>query len=888
MPDEATGSADGDGSEDEGMLARTKLAAPPPGSQSKRGPPPGMGLQLQSLDLAAPGAQQSRRDGQGETGPQLQSLELAGMDRADTGEMEGEMQWLGDFFDETGGQDMAMQLAELSQLVGGDANAPQFLQEMVMLQMQAEGWRAQWSVAMQENEELRSRLYDTHNTLAAAGGEGASEEHWRELAMSIAKSADEEKAQILEALGKMREELDGAERQVIERAGNTKTMKEQAEAEKLAADEAAKECDLAIVQRNQVSALLNAADSTHAETERDMQSVEKEYEKIDYKLRKATDEEAAFTAKLRTDALGYEQRLTDAYEAHTGAVEGKSLELAGKDEELQQGQQAMHQWRSQWEEELTEKNSIDAELLTLRSEFEKSSATYDREIEGLKDCLEKARTNNEEQAALLEGEAAAVKAGEETLGQQKAEHDSLGSAQDTEQRAVRRAEQHLSDTVASAEEWRLKWEGAVKAARSTEAELQVAQQALQAGGASASDAELQKLRAELGSEQRKTAARADRAAYGTTLKARQAELQGAMETLRGVLQAETEAGHSQQLQLQNALSEARASASKAQQELSQQQSGKANLLDEVSALKSEARDLTDAHSREVERLQERLAQLERVHDSLDVQMAEEESQFEERMAARRGELGGKFAQLEEEIGAIGGQHEETRTQLAEVRAKLSVEQKEREAAEELMKELREDAEAKAADVEEREGRLQAQLADIQAERHRIESEAAAEKARISEALEAMQSELAECTRKQKEAAERASEFEKQCVARSNTVAWLVLMLTLPFATHHCGCTLHSLWLYYTYEGGSPSPSCERTCTTSCRSWWATCASTAACGPRCPARPTRATCASACTAPTQWCCATSTRSGATRSGSSSPRSTGRARCRRMCSQTPSRS
>ena len=50
--------------------------------------------------------------------------------------------------------------------------------------------------------------------------------------------------------------------------------------------------------------------------------------------------------------------------------------------------QAMHQWRSQWGEELTEKNSIDAELLTLRSEFEKSSATYDREIEGLKDSLE--------------------------------------------------------------------------------------------------------------------------------------------------------------------------------------------------------------------------------------------------------------------------------------------------------------------------------------------------------------------------------------------------------------------------------------------------------------------------------------------------------------------
>ena len=45
--------------------------------------------------------------------------------------------------------------------------------------------------------------YDTHNSLAAVGGEGASEEHWRELAMSIAKSADEEKAQVLEALSKI-------------------------------------------------------------------------------------------------------------------------------------------------------------------------------------------------------------------------------------------------------------------------------------------------------------------------------------------------------------------------------------------------------------------------------------------------------------------------------------------------------------------------------------------------------------------------------------------------------------------------------------------------------------------------------------------------------------
>ena len=43
---------------------------------------------------------------------------------------------------------------------------------------------------------------------------------------------------------------------MVERSGNIKTMQEQAEAEKLSADGAAKQCDHAIVQRNQVSNVL--------------------------------------------------------------------------------------------------------------------------------------------------------------------------------------------------------------------------------------------------------------------------------------------------------------------------------------------------------------------------------------------------------------------------------------------------------------------------------------------------------------------------------------------------------------------------------------------------------------------------------------------------------
>ena len=80
---------------------------------------------------------------------------------------------------------------------------------------------------------------------------------------------------------------------------------------------------------------------------------------------------------------------------------------------------------------------------------------------------------------------------------------------------------------------------------------------------------------------------------------------------------------------------ARANAAKQTQELSLQQSGKSNLLDEVNALKSEAKDLTDAHSREVERLQERLGALEKAHDALDVALQEEEGGFEERMKGKK-------------------------------------------------------------------------------------------------------------------------------------------------------------------------------------------------------------------------------------------------------------
>jgi len=106
-----------------------------------------------------------------------------------------------------------------------------------MLQMQAEAWRMQWSVAMQENEELRGQLYDTRNSLEAAGGGGASGEHWRELCISIAKSAEDEKGTILEQIRVMKDELGKTGGTVVERTGDLDELKKRAEADKAAADE---------------------------------------------------------------------------------------------------------------------------------------------------------------------------------------------------------------------------------------------------------------------------------------------------------------------------------------------------------------------------------------------------------------------------------------------------------------------------------------------------------------------------------------------------------------------------------------------------------------------------------------------------------------------------
>ena len=133
-----------------------------------------------------------------------------------------------------------------------------------------------------------------------------------------------------------------------------------------------------IKSRNELNAALYNADATAAETEADSEQQAWTVEEQKEKTRALGAEALALEERMKEEDVIYESTLNEVYNAHREQVDALNIDLTANDEDLMQGHAAMNQWRTQWEEELTEKNSIDAELLTLRSEFEKSSATYDR------------------------------------------------------------------------------------------------------------------------------------------------------------------------------------------------------------------------------------------------------------------------------------------------------------------------------------------------------------------------------------------------------------------------------------------------------------------------------------------------------------------------------
>ena len=146
--------------------------------------------------------------------------------------------------------------------------------------------------------------------------------------------------------------------------------------------------------------------------------------------------------------------------------------------------------------------------------------------------------------------------------------------------------------------------------------------AVVSGESASSEAELARLRAEVEAARAAGAVHARARDQLAEVRAQQEALVVQLEGLRTRSSDEMQLERESQGRVRALLSEARSSAAKWAQELTMQCSAKENLLDEVNSLKGEANDLTEAHEKEVERLQVRLQELESVHDSLDVRLAQ--------------------------------------------------------------------------------------------------------------------------------------------------------------------------------------------------------------------------------------------------------------------------
>lgn len=310
------------------------------------------------------------------------------------------------------------------------------------------------------------------------------------------------------------------------------------------------------------------------------------------------------------------------------------------------------------------------------------------------------------------------------------------------------------------------WEASVKASRSLEVEVASLEAAIQ-GESKDSEAQLASLREELASLRSRAEALADAPRMLAEAEARKRALSAEVDRLKA---REAEGGReavSEQAELQDALSEARSSLAKWEQEARVQRGGKEGLSSEVGSLRAEARELTEAHAREVERLSERLASLERSHDSLDASIAQEEASFAKDTAQKREALEARVTAGEGAMAELSKQLEEVRAQLGEERAQLAVVQREREAAEEGMREASSLATHKADEAEAREVALQARLAEVQQARAKLEKEAAEEKARVEGEVARMEGEAVEVSKRRKEAVERTAELERQWVAEAS-------------------------------------------------------------------------------------------------------------------------
>ena len=650
-----------------------------------------------------------------------------------------------------------------------DDSNQMFMQEVAILQMQAEGWKAEWSIAMQENERLRMALFDAESALeqlppkeeGEEANEGADDEmQWRELCTSIARAADEEKATLLEELNMVRAELE------LKRSTAFSTHDDQQRAE-VEANKARANADnwRAQYEREQeelerLAAQLKEMQSRSAEAQKTARGNEQSSTGVLAAWREANKKRNEAEAKLHTKKREAEAKLTTVYNEHRQQLEKLQMQIQYKKSEQSEIMQQMNRWRTQWEEEMSEKNAVAAELLTLRSEFEKSSGTYDKEIEGLKDMLERTRAAS---AELRDRWEDAVQRKNAILGQlddaDKEMQRAMMSARG-ESRSFAATAQRLNDAKSAAEKMKAQADQAEADRAAAEKDLIAAKEET-AGNAIKLNQDVEKLREKL----------TDAKMQVEVGESRQQQLDAALRELEQA-QGEKDAVASDAAQqaaglaadaenLQKLLEKTRAESLAKQQSASALRAERDTLSDELAGLKAEVEELTVSHDLEVERLQERLGQLQTVQDKLELSVSEKRKEHEKALLDMDMQEEQKMSQMTEQYDSATFNLKESQSMLRDAKAALKKEQKAKQDAEDIIKETKADLEQVLKESKIKEAELQSKLTEEGTLKERLDASLAADRVQSEEAVATLKTQLTEAKKGLRESEAKATEFAKE-------------------------------------------------------------------------------------------------------------------------------
>lgn len=101
------------------------------------------------------------------------------------------------------------------------------------------------------------------------------------------------------------------------------------------------------------------------------------------------------------------------------------------------------------------------------------------------------------------------------------------------------------------------------------------------------------------------------------------------------------------------------------------------MADELSGLKAEVEELTVSHDLEVERLQERLGQLQTVHDKLELQLSEKRKEHEKALVEMEAAEEQRLHQLSEAEESAKFNLKESQAMLRDSKAELKKQTKAR-------------------------------------------------------------------------------------------------------------------------------------------------------------------------------------------------------------------